>query len=133
MDWLPFSHVFHGAGNRRRFVQLGFNLPVVSRGLKWPPRAGSLRLRMQGMQVWLHLDLEKKAGFKSRSIGTPVVGSKTFKIELPLSDRRPDEAPRQRLGRYFKSVICIEDQSLYHIPPIHINRGWISRDAAKQI
>ena len=67
----------------------------------------------------------EKAGFKSRS--------KTFKIELPLSDRRPDEAPRQRLGRYFKSVICIGDQSLYHIPPIHINRGWISRDAAKQI
>ena len=75
----------------------------------------------------------EKAGFKSRSIGTPVVGSKTFKIELPLSDRRPDEEPRQRLGRYFKSVICIGDQSLYHIPPIHINRGWISRDAAKQI
>ena len=65
MDWLPFSHVFHGAGNRRRFVQLGFNLPVVSRGLKWPPRAGLLRLRMQGMQVWLQLDLEKKPDLKA--------------------------------------------------------------------
>ena len=82
MDWLPFSHVFHGAGNRRRFVQLGFNLPVVSRGLKWPPRAGLLRLRMQGMQVWLQLDLEKKPDLKA---DPPVVGSKTFKIELPLS------------------------------------------------
>ena len=65
MDWLPFSHVFHGAGNRRRFVQLGFNLPVVSRGLKRPPRAGLLRLRMQGMQVWLQLDLEKKPDLKA--------------------------------------------------------------------
>ena len=62
------------AGNRRRFVRLGFNLPVVSWGLKWPPRAGLPRLRMQGMQIWLQLDFldEKRSGFKSQF----VVGSR---------------------------------------------------------
>ena len=63
--WLFPTSFTEPPGNRRRFVQLGFNLPVVSRGLKRPPRAGSLRLRMQGMQVWLQLDLEKKPDLKA--------------------------------------------------------------------
>ena len=52
-----------------------------------------------------------------------VVGTNGSKIELPLFGRRPDEgAGRSAELRKvdFKSVICI-DQSLYHIPPIHIN------------
>ena len=95
LSWpsLPFPTSFTSAGNRRRFVQLGFNLPVVSRGLKRPPRAGLPRLRMQGMQIWLQqqLDLEGK-GQKNPDLKADPwsVGTNGSKIELPLFDR-PDE------------------------------------------
>ena len=58
------------------------------------------------------------------------------KIELPLFSRRPDEGAGRRAELRkvdFKSVICI-DQSLYHIPPIHINSLRSDFEpAAKQI
>ena len=70
-----FSHVFHcspviGAG----LSDLVSIYPSSAGGLKWPPRAGLPRLRMQGMQIWLQLDFldEKRSGFKSQF----VVGSR---------------------------------------------------------
>ena len=85
-----FSHVFHcspviGAG----LSDLVSIYPSSAGGLKWPPRAGLPRLRMQGMQIWLHqqLDFLEEKGEKDPDLKAnpwSVVGTNGSKIELPL-------------------------------------------------
>ena len=125
----PFSHVFHVP-------------PVIGAGLSnllsiYPSRGTSSRqpgieaaakgrIAPSGNAENADLVLVRAAaaagsfGFKSQSVDR---GPMDPRSDFLYSIRSDEGLGRGGgLGRYFKStLICIADQSLYHIPPIHIN------------
>ena len=126
----PFSHVFHvppviGAG----LSNLLSIYPSSSTSSRQPgiEAAAKGRIAPSGNAENADLVLVLAAaaglgsfGFKSQSVDRGPMDPRT---DFLYSIRSDEGLGRGRgLGKYFKSpLICIADQSLYHIPPIHIN------------